>query len=51
MGDYDLGSNRECPGNWIIASHFSTRMHPDQIQRIVEKRFHESLRKLPKVWL
>ena len=27
----------------IIASHFSTRLHPDQIQRIVEKRLPESL--------
>ncbi len=37
--------------DWIIASHFSTRMHPDQIQRIVEKRLPESLRKRLKVWL
>ena len=27
----------------IIASHFSTRLHPDQIQRIVEKRLPDSL--------
>ena len=27
----------------IIASHFSTRLHPDQIQRIVEKRLPEIL--------
>jgi ribonuclease Z len=35
----------------IIASHFSTRLHPDQIQRIVEKRLPESLRNRLKVWL
>jgi ribonuclease Z len=35
----------------IIASHFSTRMHPDQIQRIVDKRLPESLRGRLKVWL
>jgi ribonuclease Z len=35
----------------IIASHFSTRMHPDQILRIVEKRLPESLRGRLKVWL
>jgi ribonuclease Z len=35
----------------IIASHFSTRLHPDQIQRIVEKRLPESLRGRLKVWL
>src|SRR5439155_1633357 len=28
----------------IIASHFSTRLHPDQIQRIVEKRLPDSLK-------
>ena len=27
--------------DWVIASHFSTRLHPDQIQRIVEKRLPE----------
>ena len=27
-----------------IMSHFSTRMHPDQIQRMVEKRLPERLR-------
>ncbi len=36
---------------WIIASHFSTRMHPDAIQRIVEKRLPESLKSRLKVWL
>jgi ribonuclease Z len=35
----------------IIASHFSTRLHPDQIQRIVERRLPESLRSRLKVWL
>jgi ribonuclease Z len=35
----------------IIASHFSTRMHPDQIQRIVEKSLPDSLRGRLKVWL
>jgi ribonuclease Z len=35
----------------IIASHFSTRLHPDQIQRIVEKRLPESLRARLRVWL
>lgn len=35
----------------IIASHFSTRLHPDQIVRIVEKRLPESLRGRMKIWL
>ena len=35
----------------IIASHFSTRLHPEQIQRIVEQRLPESLRGRLKVWL
>jgi ribonuclease Z len=35
----------------IIASHFSTRLHPDQIQRIVEKRLPDSLRGRLKIWL
>jgi ribonuclease Z len=35
----------------IIASHFSTRLHPDQIQRIVDKRLPESLQGRLKVWL
>jgi ribonuclease Z len=35
----------------IIASHFSTRLHPDQIQRIVEKALPESLRRRLKIWL
>jgi ribonuclease Z len=35
----------------IIASHFSTRLHPEQIQRVVEKRLPDSLRGRLKVWL
>ena len=35
----------------IIASHFSTRLHPDQIQRIIEKRLPESLQGRLKIWL
>ena len=35
----------------IIASHFSTRLHPEQIQRIVERRLPESLRGRVKIWL
>src|SRR5262249_53720579 len=35
----------------IIASHFSTRLHPDQIQRIVEKRLPDSLKGRLKIWL
>jgi ribonuclease Z len=35
----------------IIASHFSTRLHPDQIQRTVDKRLPEALRGRLKVWL
>jgi ribonuclease Z len=35
----------------IIASHFSTRLHPDQIQRIIERRLPESLRGRLKIWL
>ena len=35
----------------IIASHFSTRLHPDQIQRIVEKRLPERLRSRLRIWL
>ena len=35
----------------IIASHFSTRLHPDQILRIVDKRLPDSLRGRLKVWL
>jgi ribonuclease Z len=35
----------------IIASHFSTRMHPDQIERIIEKRLPAALRGRLKVWL
>jgi ribonuclease Z len=35
----------------IIASHFSTRLHPDQILRIVEKRLPDALKGRLKVWL
>jgi ribonuclease Z len=35
----------------IITSHFSTRLHSDQIQRIVEKRLPDSLRGRVKIWL
>jgi ribonuclease Z len=35
----------------IIASHFSTRLHPDQIQKVIEKRLPESLRGRLKIWL
>jgi ribonuclease Z len=35
----------------IIASHFSTRLHPDQIQRIIEKRLPDRLRSRLRVWL
>ncbi len=35
----------------IIASHFSTRMHPEQIQRIIERRLPASLRGRLKIWL
>jgi ribonuclease Z len=35
----------------IIASHFSTRLHPDQIQRTIERRLPESLRGRFKIWL
>jgi ribonuclease Z len=37
--------------DWIIASHFSTRLPPDAIQRIVEKRLPERLRSRVKIWL
>jgi len=35
----------------ILASHFSTRLHPDQILRIVERRLPEILRGRLKLWL
>jgi ribonuclease Z len=35
----------------IIASHFSTRLHGDQIQRIMERRLPPSLRGRVKIWL
>jgi ribonuclease Z len=35
----------------IIASHFSTRLHPDQIQRTIEKGLPDSLQGRVKIWL
>ncbi len=35
----------------VIASHFSTRLHPEQIQRIIERRLPECLRGRLKIWL
>ncbi|GAC1466063.1 MAG: hypothetical protein NVSMB9_06250 [Isosphaeraceae bacterium] len=35
----------------IIASHFSTRLHPDQIHRIIEKRLPDVLKSRLKIWL
>ncbi|WP_337174151.1 MBL fold metallo-hydrolase [Paludisphaera sp.] len=35
----------------IVASHFSTRLHPDHIQRIVDRRLPDSLRSRLRVWL
>ncbi len=37
--------------DWIIASHFSTRLHPDLIQRIVSKALPDQLRERLKIWL
>jgi ribonuclease Z len=37
--------------DWIVASHFSTRLHPDVIQKIVEKALPEKLRSRVKIWL
>jgi ribonuclease Z len=37
--------------DWVIASHFSTRLHPEVIARIVEKRLPEGLKSRLKVWL
>jgi ribonuclease Z len=35
----------------LIASHFSTRLHPDQIQRIMERRLPDALRRRMTIWL
>lgn len=35
----------------VVASHFSTRLHPDQILRITDRRLPETLRKRIKIWL
>ena len=37
--------------DWVIASHFSTRLHPDQIQRIIERKLPPRLRQRFKIWL
>jgi ribonuclease Z len=37
--------------DWILASHFSTRLPPATIERIVMKRLPEGLRGRVKVWL
>nr|WP_233579033.1 MBL fold metallo-hydrolase [Tautonia sociabilis] len=37
--------------DWIIASHFSTRLHPETIQKIVSRALPEGLRDRVKVWL
>lgn len=37
--------------DWIIASHYSTRLHPDLIQKIVARRLPPDLRDRVKVWL
>ena len=37
--------------DWIVASHFSTRCHPDQIQRFIARGLPESLKAKLKVWL
>ncbi len=37
--------------DWILASHFSTRLHPELIQKIVAKRLPERLRGRLVVWL
>ena len=37
--------------DWVVASHFSTRLHPDAIARIVEKRLPDRLKSRLKVWL
>ncbi len=35
----------------IVASHFSTRLHPDQIQRIVDRALPDALKGRLRVWL
>jgi ribonuclease Z len=35
----------------IIASHFSTRLHPDQIRRTIERKLPDLLRGRLKIWL
>jgi ribonuclease Z len=35
----------------IVAAHFSTRYHPTQVQRFLEKKLPESLRRRVRVWI
>ena len=37
--------------DWIIASHFSTRLHSDLIQKIVSRSLPEGLKERLKIWL
>ncbi len=37
--------------DWVIASHFSTRLPPHAIERIIQKRLPDSLRDRLKIWL
>jgi ribonuclease Z len=37
--------------DWVIASHFSTRLPPNAIEKIIARRLPESLRQRLKVWL
>ena len=37
--------------DWIVASHFSTRLHPDVIHKVVEKQLPEHLKSRVKIWL
>jgi ribonuclease Z len=37
--------------DWIIASHFSTRLHPDLIQKIVSRSLPDGLKDRVKIWL
>jgi ribonuclease Z len=37
--------------DWIVASHFSTRLHSEQIVRIVERKLPDSIRERVKIWL
>ena len=37
--------------DWVIASHFSTRLHPEVIHKIVERQLPENLKSRVKIWL